>query len=314
MRIALKTLAVLLMLVAVASPVVARDIFVNNVAGEDGATGQQPTAMPDRSGPVRTITRALCLAQQGDHIILANTGTPYRESISLVGSRHSGLSSKRFCIFGNGAVLDGSAPVPPDAWEPFQGPVFRFRPPQTAHQQLFLNDRPVPQVVVAHSFDSPPKLEPLHWCLHGGYIYFRVEPLKLPEDYPLSFACQRVGITLFHVDRVCISDLVVQGFQLDGINAFNSVRDLMLERVTCRGNGRSGIAVGGASQVHLGSSLVGNNGEAQVLALPWSELHVRSSELLSNTAPGLVNQGARVYLEGKSVSGSIDQWPPQTGP
>lgn len=309
MHIALRTLAVLVVSIALASPTVAREIFVNNVAGDDGATGQQPTAMPDRSGPVKTITRALCLALQGDHIILANTGTPYRESISLVGSRHSGFSSRRFCIFGNGAILDGSAPVPPEAWEPYRGPVFRFRPPRTAYQQLFLNDRPLPQVVVHHPFDAPPELAPLHWCLHGGYIYFCIEPTKLPGAYPLSFACQPVGITLFHVDRVCISDLVVQGFQLDGINAFNSVRDLMLERVTCRGNGRSGLATGGASQVHLGASLVGNNGEAQVLALPWSELHVRATELLSNTAPGLVNQNGRVYLEGKPIPAGIEEWP-----
>jgi len=130
---------------------------------------------------------------------------------------------------------------------------------------------------------------------------------ELPEDYPLSFTCQRVGITLFHVDRVCISDLVIQGFQLDGVNAYNSVRDLMLERVTCRGNGRSGLAVGAASLVHLGSSLVGNNGEAQVLALPMAELHVRDTQLLSNTAPGLVNQGARAYLDGKPIPDGIDQ-------
>lgn len=309
MRIAQRVLAVMVVSVALVSPAVARDIYVNNVAGDDGATGRQPTAMPDRSGPVRSIARALCLAQQGDNIILANTGAPYRESISLVGSRHSGLSSKRFCLFGNGAILDGSAPVPPEAWEPYQGPVFRFRPPRMAHQQLFLNDRPLPQVVVSHLFDAPPTLAPLHWCLHGGYIYFCIEPMKLPEDYPLSFACERVGITLFHVDRVCISDLIVQGFQLDGINAFNSVRDVMFERVTCRGNGRSGLTVGEASLVHLGASLVGNNGEAQVLALPWSEVHVRATELLSNTAPGLVNRGARVYLEGKPIAGGIEAWP-----
>jgi hypothetical protein len=308
MRLVLQALAVLVVSVSLVSPALARDIFVNNVAGDDRATGHNPQA-PDESGPVRTITKALRLARQGDHIFLANTGQPYRESISLVGSQHSGFLSNRFCIFGNGAILDGSNPVPPIAWESFRGPMFRFQPPRMAHQQLFLSDRPVRRVIANPLADAPPKLEPLTWCLHRGYLYFCVEPLKLPEDYPLSFACQRVGITLFHVDRVCISDLVIQGFQLDGVNAYNSVRDVMLERVTCRGNGRSGLAVGAASLVHLGASLVGNNGEAQVLALPLSELHVRDTQLLSNTAPGLVNQDARVYLDGKAIPGGIDAWP-----
>jgi len=285
------------------SPIEARDIFVNNVAGEDGSSGHQVRSMPDRSGPVRSITRALCLAQQGDRIILANTGEPYRESVSLVGSRHSGLSFNRFTILGNGAILDGSASILPDEWEHYRGPMFRFRPPQTAFQQLFLNDRPAPRVVVSHLTDSPPKLEPLQWCSHGGYLYFCVEPTKLPEDYRLTCAAQRVGITLFHVSRVCISDLTVQGFQLDGINAFNSARDVMLERVTCRGNGRGGLVVGAASLVHVGGSLLGNNGVAQSLALPWSEVHFQQTELLSNTGPGLINEGGRAYFEGKPVEG-----------
>jgi hypothetical protein len=43
--------------------------------------------------------------------------------------------------------------------------------------------------------------------------------------------------------------------------------------------------------------------------MPWSELHLRQTELLSNTGPGLVNQGRRVYLDGKPVAGGIDESP-----
>jgi hypothetical protein len=286
-----------------------RDIFVDNLAGDDTFTGHHPGTMPDRSGPTRSIAKALWMAQQGDRIVLRNNGQPYRESLSLVGSRHSGYSFSRLTILGNGAILDGSAIVQPEEWENYRGPVFRFRPPHLAYQQLFINDRPVPRLIPAPLADQPPKLEPLQWCLHGGYIYFCVEPLKLPENYRLTYAAQRVGITLFHVERVCISDLTVQGFQLDGINLYNSAQDVMLERVTCRGNGRCGLTVGGASLAHVGSSLFGNNGIEQVLVMPWSELHLRQTELLSNTGPGLVNQGRRVYLDGKPVAGGIDESP-----
>lgn len=302
----LRSLIVLVVLVVVTAPVEARDIYVNNVAGDDTSTGHQAANMPDRSGPVRSIAKALRLAQQGDRIILANTGEPYRESISLVGSRHSGLSFNRFAILGNGAVLDGSAPVPAHQWEQFRGPIFRFRPPLSAYQQLFLGDRPATRVVLRQLTDAPPELDPGQWCLAGGWIYFCVELRKLPEDYPLSYAAQRVGITLFHVSRVVISDLTVQGFQLDGINASNSARDVMLHRVTCRGNGRYGISVGGASLLDIGASLAGDNGVAQVRVEPCSELHVHDTQLLSNTGPGLANAGGRVYLEGKPLAGGID--------
>jgi len=307
---AVRCLSTTLVLAAcLASAAAAREIYVNNLDGDDGFTGRQARNMSDGSGPVRSIARALELATSGDRIVLAATGEPYRESISLVGSRHSGYSFGPFVIEGNGAILDGSAPVPPEAWEHYRGPVFRFRPPRLAHQQLFLNDRPAVRVAVSRLADSPPELRPLEWCLHDGHIYFSIEPdsTKLPQDYPLTYADKRVGITLYHVDRVAIVNLTVQGFQLDGINAFNSARDVTIMGVTCRGNGRSGITVGGASRVVIGTCLVGNNGSAQLLTLPWSETGVQNTVLLSNTAAGWVDQGGRVYVDGKRVEGGREE-------
>ena len=103
------------------TPALGREIFVDNVSGDDHFTGQQPRGTADLSGPVRTIAKALRLAGSGDIIVLAKTNDPYRESISLVGSRHSGTAKEPFVIRGNGAILDGSAPVPAKAWEPYQG-------------------------------------------------------------------------------------------------------------------------------------------------------------------------------------------------
>lgn len=309
----------LLILVAVlcrASETAARDIFVSNTRGDDRFTGSQPAALPDLSGPVRTIGKALRLALQGDRVVVENTGQPYRESISLVGSHNSGYSFSRFVIEGNGAVLDGSVAVPPDAWEHYRGPVFRFSPPQLGHQQLFLDGRPLVRVSAERWSDSPPSLQPLEWCLHNGFIYFHVEPMRLPEDYPLSYASLQTGITLFHVDRVTIQDLTIQGFQLDGVNAHNSARNVELLRLTCRGNGRGGVVVGGASLVRLADSLVGNNGEAQLLTLPWSHTHIGNTQLLGNTAPGWVDRGGEVVLEGVLIKGGLEENlpPPATRP
>jgi hypothetical protein len=193
---------------------------------------------------------------------------------------------------------------------------------------LFLDDRPAVRVEAsqpalsatprardrlaipatdASPHGQPPKLKPLQWCLYSGDILFCVQPGKLPKDYNLSYARQQTGVTLFHVRRVLISNLTVQGFRIDGINAFNSAREIRITGVTCRGNGRAGITVGGASQVEIDSCVLGNNGRAQLLTLPFSETWVRSSQLFANTAPAWVDQGGRVYINGKRVEGGIDR-------
>jgi hypothetical protein len=307
MRTTAQYLSVTATLLIFVSPSFARDIFVSNTEGDNRFTGQYSQNLPDLTGPVRTISRALKLAHRGDRIVVKNTGEAYRESLSLVGGRHSGDSYAPFTIEGNGAILDGSAPVPPKVWEHYRGPVFRFRPPRLDHQQLFLDDRPVPRVIADRLADDPPELKPLEWCLWGGHIYFCIEPTKMPDDYPLTCAAKPVGITLFHVDRVAIVDLTIQGFQLDGVNAHNSARRVSLAGLTCRGNGRAGISVGGASHVNVEACLLGNNGRAQLLTQPISETHVYNSTLLSATAPGWVDAGGRVFVDAKEVFGGLEE-------
>jgi hypothetical protein len=299
-------------LLLLCSPVAGREIFVDNVAGDDrftGETAHDPGAM---AGPVRTLAKALRLAGRGDVIVLAKNDAPYRESISLTGSHNSGTSQDPFTLRGNGAVLDGSAPAPAEKWELYEGAIFRLRGQPMGYAQLFLDGRPAVRVFAAQSAKRPPELQPRQWCSVGGRIYFCVDRTKLPGDYKLSYAHTPVGITLFHVEQVKITDLTVQGFQVDGINLYNSDRTVTLSKVTCRGNGRSGVAVGGASLATIDNSLLGNNGQAQLLALPNSEVHVNNTHLLSNSAPGLVDQGGRVFIDGQQVKGGKDELPPTT--
>lgn len=301
---------VLVTLSCLTPPASGRDIFVSNTAGDNRFSGRALQTVSKLDGPVRTIGRALALAARGDRIVLENTGEPYRESISLVGGRHSGYSYAPFTIEGSGATLNGSAIVPGEAWEHYRGGVFRFRPPHSGSQQLFLDDRPAPRVRADRMAPEPPQLEAGQWCLWEGSIYFRVDPLKLPEDYALTYAAQRVGITLFHVDRVKIFNLTVEGFQLDGINANNSARNVSLFQVTCRGNGRSGVSVGGACSVRIEACLLGDNGQAQLLTHPLSQTHLEGSQLLSLTAPGWVDEGGRVFIDGKPIEGGLEELAP----
>lgn len=271
----------------------ARDIFVDNVAGNDANTGGAPTSAAPGTGPCRTIGRALQLARRGDTIYIANTGQPYRESLTLQAARHSGYETQPLVIEGNGAILDGSWPVGAGAWEHVQGDVFRFRPHRSAFQQLFLNDRPL-----VHQRELPvaERLQPLQWALHEGHIYFRVEKDRLPHQYPLHVAGHPVGITLYDVRHVIVRNLIVQGFQLDGINAHDNVFDATLEGLVCRGNGRSGISIGGASRVTVRGCIVGDNGAAQVRTEGYCRVTLTDCQLIGNTAPELVREGGTVVV------------------
>ncbi|HEX5445756.1 MAG TPA: right-handed parallel beta-helix repeat-containing protein [Pirellulales bacterium] len=273
-------------------------VYVDNIAGDDLLDGA--AAVSDAgSGPVRTLRKALRVAQRGDRIVLANTGEPYRETISLSDRRHSGTADSPFLIDGQGAVLEGADPVPPEAWENDRGAVFRFRPSRSSFQQLFLNGKPAIERKLDPAAHRLPELAPLEWYRRDAFIYFRVEQDKLPDAYALSYSARQTGITLYHVHDVVITNLVVQGFRLDGVNVNDGVRHCELIEVTSRGNGRSGVTVAGSSKVALANCVIGDNGAAQLRVEGESSTIVESSELIANTAPAFVIRGGKLVIDGK---------------
>lgn len=276
----------LLIVLAVASLASARDWYVNNVAGDDAKDGTSDVAVSVQSGPVRTIARALRGARKADRIILANTSEPYRESFTLCGHL-GGFSHAPFTIVGNGAVLDGTQPVPADDWEFAYGEVFRFRPERMPYEILYLDGKALPRGGATNAAGERAPLAPLEWNYSEGYIYFRPEAGKLPQQYGLSLAALTVGITLYQVQWVDIQDLTVQGFQLDGLNAHDSVFHARVSGVVSRLNGRSGFSIGGASQVELLHCEASDNGVAQLRSEGYSHTLLTNCTLQKGAAPAL---------------------------
>jgi hypothetical protein len=277
-----------------AAGVAARDLFVDNRAGDDRFDGTEPQTRGGGIGPFRTIARALRAVLPGDRIILANTGDPYRESVTVEGAKHSGSSYRDFEVWGNGATLDGSASIPGEAWESMGQGLWRFSPQRKSHQLLFLDGVVADRVVVEPGAVTLPTLEPLQWCLFDRYLYFRPEEGRAPDEYALSHSALPVGITLHDVRRVTIRDLTIQGFQLDGINAHDNVFEATLDGLTCRGNARSGISVGGASRVRIQRCVLGNNGAAQLRTEGYCLVRLVDCQLLDGTAPAIVKEGGRI--------------------
>ena len=295
MRLRQLTICFGLLAFGLVANVCAFDLYVNNKTGDDLNDGRTERTTGNRVGPFKTIGRAIREARPGERIILAKNDEPYRESITIESTRKSGYPDQPFEIVGNGAVVDGSQPVPGGAWEHVRGKVFRFRPRGKSHHMVFLDGRPAKRLYVDADAKAAPQLEELQWCLYGGYVYFCVENGEIPQGYDISHSVLPVGLTLYRVRNVRISDLIFQGFLLDGVNAHDGVYQTELIQLTCRGNGRSGISVGGASKVVVRACLVGSNGTSQVRVEGVSTTRLVDCDLIDDDhAPEVEENGGQV--------------------
>ena len=262
--------------------VCAKEIYVNNVTGHDRNLGQSGDTTDGLAGPVRTIKRALELSGQGDRVILAPTATPYRETICLFGGRHSGDSFNAFTIEGNGAILDGTELLPIEVWRHAFGNTFRFKPSRFTHFQLFEGGKPLKRVAAEPGAKTPPLLNVMEWCICDGFLYVCLENFKRPQDYRFTYSEKMTGITIMQTNNVRINDLIVQGYQVDGISVVNNTKNVIFDNVIVRGNGRNGLTVGASSTVSVGYSLFGDNNTAQIDMAGRSELLLFLSELKSS--------------------------------
>jgi Right handed beta helix region len=294
-----------ILLVCLAASAAARDLFVSNVAGDDRRDGRRARVLQAGHGPVQTISKALRLAESGDRIIVENTGELYRETLSLTGNRHGASPVRPLVIEGGGATLDGSVPISPDAWKHHAGEVFSYRPARMGYQQLFISGRPAIRRPAQPAAVALPPLEPLQWCFTRGTIFFRVETGRLPADYELSCCGLQTGITLYHVQGLLIRDLVVQGFQLDGVAVHDRVRETRLERITARDNGQSGVSLRGASRVELDGCQFSGNGVSQLRVDNFARVWLYDCKLTADTAPAMQLTGGQVTIDDEPFAANV---------
>lgn len=275
----------------------ARVIYVNNQTGSDFLDGFYEQRGQGKNGPVKTITRALSLARKADNIVLADTGQPYYESVAIQGARHNGLKKKPFVIIGNGAVLDGTREIATSEWDIVGNAVFEMTPRSITSTLLYLNGKPAEQVSVARDAASVPELEAEQWCAFRGRIYFKCEEGKLPLDYELRLTDLPVGITIYNVRGLVISDLTVQGFRQDGVNAHDNVFECELVGLKVRGNGRSGISAGGASRVLIHACLIGANGKSQVRIEGRSVVTLKDNDIIDSNGESILQSDAAQIIQ-----------------
>jgi hypothetical protein len=130
------------------------------------------------------------------------------------------------------------------------------------HYLLLLDGKPVPEHRVPRGARALPGIPEGHWAAWRGSIYYQAPHLDEPPDHPFQLAGDEVGLTLYRVHDVRIVGVTFRHFRLDGVNAHDLCRDVVLEDVTSVENGRAGVAVGGTSEILIRNSrLVGNRME-----------------------------------------------------
>lgn len=293
---------IFILTLCLSSHIHARDWYVDNVGGDDRWDGKMNRRQGEIQGPLRKIQTALHRATSGDRIVLIKNDEPYRECISLVGNRHSGTVFQPFILEGNSAILDGSQPTGEFDWQPLGGDLYRLPLSESATQLLFLDGIPALRAPTRGPLRQETDLPPRSWRLETGALVFRAERNRLPIDDKPSIAKHPAGITLYKVNDVIVRDVTVQGYQIDGIQAHDAGLDdpIVIAGCTARGNGRSGIAVVGASAVAIDGCLVGDNGESQLFVSGPADSSVTNSRLLDNTGPmAAVRGGGVLKIEGQ---------------
>jgi len=200
--------------------------YVDNRVGNDSHDGRTPETS------VATIARAVALSATSDTIVLHNTGTVYREAMTL--GRRGGTPEKPFVVEGGGAVLSGLRIIEPNEWKNVSDDVHFFPVKECPYGNAYLANHGgrLPAVRAVDALGR----EEFFWDREAG-IYFRCGEGKTPADYALGATLLGSGFSTAGASYVTCRNLVCEHFANDGFNMHGDCRGICLENVVARHNG-----------------------------------------------------------------------------
>ena len=222
------------------------------------------------TAPVKTIARAVKLAQPGDTIYL--TPHTYYESVVLSGKQ--GLPGKPITLDGQGAIIEGSEPVIAANWEALGGDLYRktqLVPNMNSAilgRWFFLwNGQMNHMGRSSKGLHAPLKkveeLQPKEWTYVESEDAFY---LKLPEGQNLDAARIRYPLRSSGVvlsgkgGHFVVRNITSTHVHNDGFNIHGDQRDTVFENITSIECGDDGFSAHETAECHInGFTSIGNS-------------------------------------------------------
>lgn len=270
-------LSVVVVLVLVASGAHGAEVYVNPTTGDDSADGLSPMVQ-GRSGPHRTISRAVRLAGPGDTVHLAKA--VYHESVNLTGK--SGERGKPLVIDGHGAVIEGARDVDPATWQEVAPGLYRntalFGQPLRRLEEwvwrwFFLFDGKMNRMGRCMKgtnvpYKSPPDLEPGEWTYQqddGHAFYLQIDPAKKLSECRVATPWLVNGVSVHGGNHdLVIRNLTATHVLNDGYNISpateKKIHDVVFENICSIECGDDGLSAHGNSTVRVENFYSTGNG------------------------------------------------------
>ncbi|MCK5844393.1 MAG: right-handed parallel beta-helix repeat-containing protein [Victivallales bacterium] len=239
----------------------AKTVFVDNNRGNDTNTGASPAEA------VATLRKAMSLLKTSDKLVIANTKTPYFES--LIFSRKGGTPSKPMIIEGGGAIISGLREITTKEWTPKGDGIYfaHYERHGALAPYLVMDNRMVPRKPLVKL-----TLKTHYWAKEG--VYFKVEPGKSMADYKIFGTILSSGVAIRNSSYILCRGLIAEYFSNDGFNIHGNCRGLVFRNIESRKNGDDGFSI----HEDVGASVYGghfhqNDFGVQDVNASWSIYH-----------------------------------------
>jgi hypothetical protein len=247
-----------------------RHWYVNPQTGDDHHNGSTPN-VADGNGPLRTIARAVRLAEPGDTIDLAKT--VYHEPIGFYGTK-SGKPGRPITVDGHEAVICGSVPLDAKDWTQAGPGLYRnttlFSTVLHSNWEFvarfsFLFDGKLQRMnhsvkAPKTSWKLPAELHPGQWTCRqddGNAYYIKIDPAKTLADYRIEVPVMVSGVqidgSIAHLvfRNISVIHVINDGFALRVSKPGDKVFDIRYENIRAVDNCDDGMSAHGDCEVQV---------------------------------------------------------------
>ena len=223
-----------------------RDLYVNPATGDDRSTGLA-REKSGNAGPVKTIHRAIRMAQPGDTVHLAPLAAPYRETPVFHNAR--GAPGRPITLDAHGATVTGAEPLNPDDCREVSPGLYRndklipakLVTPEDAvsRRWFFLYDGRINRMGrtlkgKSAPYKKPAELTPGEWTYERSEnaYYLKIDPAKKLADYRIEYPARGAGVQVSgDCAHLVIRNLVTTHVYNDGYNIHGKTRDVRFESI-----------------------------------------------------------------------------------